>query len=397
MTQDAGPQVERLRSELERQARELETAHAALERERWRFAQFVLAAPDAYLVTDADGRVIVANPAAAHLLQVTLGRLTGADLLDLVASSDRASLERQLRELTARGGNLQFAVRPRGHRSVVVSAVVAVDEMPEGRELWWQLHDASRETSSRQPPSSHLVRGLAPGADGDSDEWKDAFLLAAAHDLRAPFAIIRMLAQTLLGRTTLGLQSTLVEQVDEQATRGLRLLNGLLDLSRFTTGGVLLKRVPTDLLALVESVCQDLEWNSHPLDIDVEPLTAEVDPERTSQILANLLGNAFEHTPSGTSIRVRIDLTDSVLRLIVEDEGPGVPDDLKPDVFAPFVTRRAHASDHGGTGVGLALVQLFAELHDGRAAVEDRPGGGARFVVELGLPDGAAVPGDGEA
>lgn len=234
-------------------------------------------------------------------------------------------------------------------------------------------------------PRDELER-LGPESDGDEGGWKDAFLLAAAHDLRSPFAIIKMLAQTLIGRTELGLQTSLAEQIDDQATRGLRLLNGLLDLSRFASGRVPLTRVPTDLRLLVERVRDDLDSTSHPVDLAGDAVSESIDPERTSQIVANLLANAFEHTPPGTPVHIHIDHLDSVARLVVEDEGPGVPDDLKPDVFAPFVTRRAHASDHEGTGVGLALVQLFAELHGGRALVEDRPGGGARFVIELGLP-----------
>lgn len=224
-------------------------------------------------------------------------------------------------------------------------------------------------------------------------EWKDAFLLAAAHDLRAPLAIIRMLSQTLIGRTELGLQATLVEQIDEQAARGIRLLNGLLDLSRFATGGVPLRRQPTDLATLVGRVVGEIQRNGHPLDVAVGVAAANVDPALTVQILTNLVTNALEHTPRGTPLHIVVEADEDMVRLVVEDEGPGVPDDLKSDVFAPFVTRRAHSGDAVGTGVGLTLVRLFAELHGGEARVEDRVGGGARFVVELGLwGPGAGAP-----
>jgi signal transduction histidine kinase len=72
--------------------------------------------------------------------------------------------------------------------------------------------------------------------------------------------------------------------------------------------------------------------------------------------------------------------------VVVEDEGPGVPPAVRDDLLLPFVSAASHERDGGGTGIGLSLVDLFAQLHGGEVRVEDLDGGGTRFVVELPAP-----------
>jgi two-component system sensor histidine kinase KdpD len=126
--------------------------------------------------------------------------------------------------------------------------------------------------------------------------------------------------------------------------------------------------------------------------LEVEPMVADVDGPKVERILENLLVNAAKHTPPNTVVRVRIQRHDTGLLLAVEDEGAGVPDDLKEVVFRPF-ERGPRAPTHApGTGIGLSLVARFAELHGGRAWVEDRVGGGASFRVFLP----AVISGNGQ-
>ena len=91
--------------------------------------------------------------------------------------------------------------------------------------------------------------------------------------------------------------------------------------------------------------------------------------------------NAARYTPPGTAVLVQITARPDGIDLVVEDDGSGIPDELKDVLFEPF--RQGEDSSGRGMGIGLSLVQRFAELHGGSARIEDAAAGGARFVVEL--------------
>lgn len=102
---------------------------------------------------------------------------------------------------------------------------------------------------------------------------------------------------------------------------------------------------------------------------------------KIERIVENLVRNAVRHTPAGTGIWVGVKAHAGGALITVEDDGPGVPDELKEALFEPF-RQGPSSSDHSqGTGIGLSLVARFAELHGGRAWIEDSPHGGASFQV----------------
>jgi signal transduction histidine kinase len=98
-------------------------------------------------------------------------------------------------------------------------------------------------------------------------------------------------------------------------------------------------------------------------------------------MVENLLANAARHTRKGSNVWVRVKHHDAGATIVVEDDGPGVPDELREQIFEPF--RRGPGQLQPGSGIGLSLVARFAELHGGHAWVEERAGGGASFRVFL--------------
>jgi signal transduction histidine kinase len=141
---------------------------------------------------------------------------------------------------------------------------------------------------------------------------------------------------------------------------------------------------------LVTRIATEWQQAGRPLELAVEPVVAQVDPAKVERIMENLLANADRHTTPDTPVWVRLAHTEEGALIAVEDAGCGVPAELRAALFEPF-RQGPEASSHApGVGIGLALVSRFAQLHGGRAWVEERPGGGSSFRVLLSDPSAAA-------
>ncbi len=176
----------------------------------------------------------------------------------------------------------------------------------------------------------------------------------------------------------------LAHRIAQNARRLDRLVTDLLDLDRLTRGIVEPLFRPTDVGALVWQLVADSELLA---DRDVEVNTTSIviacDNAKVERIVENLIGNAVKHTPPTSRIWVRVEPWEGGALIAVEDEGPGVPADQREKIFEAFQQGESESPHLSGVGVGLALVARFAELHDGAAWVEERPGGGASFRVFL--------------
>jgi PAS domain S-box-containing protein len=241
-----------------------------------------------------------------------------------------------------------------------------------------QAEETLRSAYDRERQAAERLRQV--------DEMKNAFLSAVSHELRTPLSAVMGYALTLK-QDELGLpeeeRRELLERLAANAQKLQRLLEDLLDVDRMERGILEPRRQPVDLEALTERVVAETDVRGRAVELDLRPLVAELDGPKVERILENLLVNAAKHTPPGTVVRVRIRRHEAGVLLEVEDEGSGVPDALKETVFRPF-ERGPRAPTHApGTGIGLSLVARFAELHGGRAWVQDRPGGGASFRVYL--------------
>jgi two-component system, OmpR family, sensor kinase len=167
-----------------------------------------------------------------------------------------------------------------------------------------------------------------------------------------------------------------------QARKLDRLLADLLDVDRLRHGFVLPSFHETDIGELVTHVASGYAAPTHRIQVEAAPIRAEVDAPKVERIVDNLLANAVNHTPPGTSISVGVAASDGGVLITVDDDGPGVPADEREAIFGIF-TRGSGESYVPGTGVGLSLVAQFAELHGGRVWVEESSSGGASFRVFL--------------
>jgi PAS domain S-box-containing protein len=218
------------------------------------------------------------------------------------------------------------------------------------------------------------------------DELKSTILSAVSHELRTPLTALKGFGATLRAHDphlTVDDRRRLSERIVGNAERLEHLLGDLLDLDRLShrPGELALERV--DLAALVHEACEAVDPgdNDVQLDVPADGVLAVVDPDKVARAVANLLRNAVDHTPDSTSVWVRVASTDQGVEVVVEDDGPGIPDHLKDEVFERF--RQGDAPPSRGVGIGLALVREFARLHGGAVWVTDRAGGGASFHLAL--------------
>lgn len=217
------------------------------------------------------------------------------------------------------------------------------------------------------------------------DEFKDSLLTAVSHELRTPLTVIMGLASTL-AHESMPLdpeaRAELIERLQANAVRLDRLLADLLDVDRLNRNVIEPRPRATPLALAVERVLDGLDMKGLTVRVDVGDAIASADTAHLERIIENLLSNAAKHTPSGTIVLVRSEEIPGGVVLIVDDSGPGVPENAREKIFEPF--RRGDISSHvQGTGVGLSLVAKFAEVNGGRAWVEERAGGGASFRVLL--------------
>jgi signal transduction histidine kinase len=255
--------------------------------------------------------------------------------------------------------------------SVFLAFAVLLDTLKEIIDFQW-------EQVEQQEGLSTNLRAL--------NDVKDTLLHAVSHDLKSPLAGILGAMQTIRRDDVLHLSAeereSLYEVIEQSGRKMNHLIDDLLDLDRIDRGKLTPKREPTDVGELARRVAHDcVGLDAHPIRIEADAVLVNVDAGKVERVIENLLVNASRHTPPGTPVHVRVHGRTNGVVLEVEDEGPGVPDELKETLFEPF--RQGDSPAGRGVGIGLSLVQRFAELHGGTAHIEDAPGGGARFVVTL--------------
>ena len=223
----------------------------------------------------------------------------------------------------------------------------------------------------------------------ETEALRNTLLASISHDLRTPLAVIAG-ASTALADDKLVLppeaRAELARSIAARAQDMSELVSNVLDLVRFESGRVELRREWQSLEDLLGPALQRVEarLGKRRVEIafpaDLPPVY--VDAALVSQVLVNLLENAAKHTPEGTTVRVAARSDDHVVRLAVEDDGPGLPPGDPERLFAKFQRGRSE-SEVPGAGLGLAICRAVIEAHGGRISASQRRGGGARFEMTL--------------
>lgn len=229
------------------------------------------------------------------------------------------------------------------------------------------------------------------------DRLKSEFLSTASHELRTPLTIIRefvaLVNDGVTGEIT-DEQKECLESALFNCDRLGGIINDLLDLQRIESGKLRLVRRRRDIRTIVERCCNDFlpacekKNQSLGFELDDELVPVLCDEEKITQVLVNLVGNAYKFTQAGGSIMVRALLEDGFVTVGVEDNGPGISDEDRKKIFEKFTQiRRNVGPGKKGTGLGLAISQKIMALHEGEISVEGSEGEGSRFSFRLPVYD----------
>ena len=229
------------------------------------------------------------------------------------------------------------------------------------------------------------------------NEMKSNFVSSVSHELRAPIASMRLLAESLERGKIAGevKQKEYFGLLVQESRRLSMLIENILDFSRIERGRKQYEFEPADLGALAEDTVRLMRpcsaERSVELDLrkngaaDAEPFAC--DSLALQQALINLIDNAIKHSPPGSRVAVGLDDTAVEMRLWVEDSGPGIPAEEHGKIFERFYRRGSELRrETQGIGIGLTIVKHIVEAHGGRVTVRSAPGQGSRFTMELPRP-----------
>ena len=285
--------------------------------------------------------------------------------------------------------SMEYRIIHRDGRVVWVQDEARLVQMGEDPPHWQGF---LLDVTGRKEAEEQLAHALEVERDATQqlralDEMKNTFLQAVSHDLRTPLAAILGLAITLeRGDVHLSEDDAkdLARRIADNSRRLDRLVTNLLDLDRLARGIVAPKLHNADVGALVRRLLAESELIAGSrLQTDIQPVVIPIDSAKVERIVENLLANTVRHTPSNATIWVSVAPVDGGALVKIEDDGPGVSAELREVIFEPFQQGPDAPQHSPGVGVGLTLVRRFAELHDGRAWVQEREGGGASFQVFL--------------
>ena len=289
-------------------------------------------------------------------------------------------------EVLARLSNVTLLDRPTSTRSMISAVQAAL----RARRRQYQLRDQMQAQTQAQE------------ALREADRRKDEFLATLAHELRNPLAPLSTGLQ-LMNKDLDDLRADRIRHMMErQVNQLVRLINDLLDVSRISTGKVVLQLNRIDMRSVIESALESSQPGivaaEHTLRVHLPdtPVWVMGDEARLEQVICNLVNNACKYTPKGGNITVALTQQTDQAITKVSDDGLGIPQEMLPLVFEMFTqVDRSLDRAQGGLGIGLSLVRSLMQLHGGEVRAESAgEHAGSTFTISLPVvsEESAALP-----
>jgi PAS domain S-box-containing protein len=344
-----------------------------------------------------DGHLAECNDAMARMYGYERAEeIVGARLGDMLIRTDPANLE-YLRAFIASGYRLtdvESVERDReGNIKYFSNNLIGVVENGNLLRGWGTQRDVTDQKRAEQERELFLAREQAARMQAEeANRLKDEFLATLSHELRTPLTAILGWAHMLkAGGLDEATARHAVETVERNAHAQRQLVEDVLDVSRIVTGQLRIEQTAVNLLdvvrAALDSVRPAADAKRIELQCSFDPRAGLVagDPTRLQQVVWNLLSNAVKFTSAGGVVKIGVERLLAQTRITVSDTGQGIAPDFLPYVFDRF--RQADGSStrqHGGLGLGLAIVRHLVEAHGGSVhAYSAGTGAGATFTVDL--------------
>ncbi len=325
------------------------------------------------LVVDGKGNVVMMNPAAEKLLDVSKKDKIGKPMLENLKKEQIVSMAKS----TPDGKDKEieiFSEEDETKKVLRSSSAVIEDENGQTVGMVAVLSDVTKQK--------------------ELDLMKSKFVANVTHELRTPLVAIQKSISLLLSKTA-GEVSSTQEEFLALAERNLkklsRLIDDLLDLAKLEAGRMQVKPAPTAIGSVIKDAVMSLDAWANTKSIKIEDRVQDglpnvnIDAQRIGQILSNLIGNAIKFTPHGGGIVVEaVSNNMKEIEVSVQDNGPGISKEDLDKVFDRFYqTGERSLTDISGTGVGLSIAKEIAELHGGKIWAESEKKQGAKFIFTL--------------
>ncbi|TBR59628.1 PAS domain-containing sensor histidine kinase [Westiellopsis prolifica IICB1] len=379
--------------EIRQQNEELKNTRYALEVERQRYKELFDFAPDAYLLTNTEGKVLEANRTATSLFKISQKYIKGKLLINFVPENQRRAFRFQLIRLQQfkqiQDWEIHMQTREGNEFHAAISVTMVCDREGNPQGWRWLIRDITARKQAEEQLQAIRNENLQLQ---ETTRLKSQFLAVMSHELRTPMNAILGFSQLLLRHPYNQFPPqarSMVERILSSARRLLVLIEDILDFSKLEAGRLELNLEEFNLVELVTTTVQELhclaQQKNITIDVYINLTDTQIinDSDRVRQILVNLLSNAIKFTDVGNVNVEVLEIQDRVM-LIIKDTGIGISEiDLK-NIFQEFrQVNQCLTRKHGGTGLGLAIVDQLVRLMKGSVTVESKIAEGSTFRVEL--------------
>ena len=362
------------------------TERKRIEQEHTRLAAALESAGEAVLITDTDGTIQFVNPAFERLTGYSSDEAIGRNPRILKSGYHSSEFYREMWETLGRGQVWQGTIRNKKKDGLLFDADQTIAPVRDREGKTNSYVGVVRDITERKRMVESLQRAVMV---------KVEFTSMVSHELRTPLTAIKEAIDVVADQTAGPVnqhQTEFLALAKRNVDRLHRLINDTLDFSKLERGEFRLELGPHDLNALTREIVMQQRVAAQKQGLRLELSLEEglppvrVDPDRVSQVLVNLIGNAIRYCDGGwieVSTR-RGDGEDVVVK--VQDSGPGIPEDKLEHIFEAFVQLSTGPGRRsGGTGLGLSISKKLVELHGGRIWVESEVGRGSAFNFTLRL------------